>query len=148
MANTAHLTQDQIDFIKSDLIKGYTLEDLSESELEEFLENYRIKQDTKKVKVTLLVEVDKNGDHCSGDPLKENCVLNSVRDFLEPVTVLDVSYYEEDSEFITLNWSKDLTQDQYEHIKKDLFDCYSPEDLTQREIEEALEDYEYALTGK
>jgi hypothetical protein len=95
MANTSHLTQDQVDFIKSDLIKGYILEDLSESELEEFLEDYRIKQDTKKVKVTLLVEVDKNGDYCSGDPLTENCVLNSVRDFLEPVTVLDVSYYEE-----------------------------------------------------
>ncbi len=95
MANTAHLTQDQVDFIESDLIKGFTLEDLSESQLEDALEEYRIKQDTKKVKVTLLVEVDKNGDYCSGDPLKENCVLNSVRDFLEPVTVLDVSYYED-----------------------------------------------------
>ena len=95
MANTAHLTQDQVDFIESDLIKGFTLEDLSESQLEDALEEYRIKQDTKKVKVTLLVEVDKNGDYCSGDPLKENCVLNSVRDFLEPVTVLYVSYYED-----------------------------------------------------
>lgn len=95
MANTAHLTQDQVDFIESDLIKGFTLEDLSESQLEDALEEYRIKQDTKKVKVTLLVEVDKNGDYCSGDPLKENCVLNSVRDFLEPVKVLDVSYYED-----------------------------------------------------
>ena len=95
MANTAHLTQDQVDFIESDLIKGFTLEDLSESQLEDALEEYRIKQDTKKVKVTLLVEVDKNGDYCSGDPLKENCVLNSVRDFLEPVTVLNVSYYED-----------------------------------------------------
>ena len=95
MANTAHLTQDQVDFIESDLIKGFTLEDLSESQLEDALEEYRIKQDTKKVKVTLLVEVDKNGDYCSGDPLKENCVLNSVRDFLEPVAVLDVSYYED-----------------------------------------------------
>ena len=95
MANTAHLTQDQVDFIESDLIKGFTFEDLSESQLEDALEEYRIKQDTKKVKVTLLVEVDKNGDYCSGDPLKENCVLNSVRDFLEPVAVLDVSYYED-----------------------------------------------------
>ena len=95
MANTAHLTQDQVDFSESDLIKGFTLEDLSESQLEDALEEYRIKQDTKKVKVTLLVEVDKNGDYCSGDPLKENCVLNSVRDFLEPVTVLHVSYYED-----------------------------------------------------
>ena len=95
MANTAHLTQDQVDFIESDLIKGFTLEDLSESQLEDALEEYRIKQDTKKVKVTLLVEVDKNGDYCSGDPLKENCVLNSVRDFLVPVKVLDVSYYED-----------------------------------------------------
>ena len=49
---------------------------------------------------------------------------------------------EESSEVITLNWSIDLTQDQYDHIKKGLFSCYSPEDLTQREIEEALEDYE------
>lgn len=97
MANTAHLTQDQIDFINKELITGYTVEDLSESELEESLEEYRIKQDTKKVKVTLLVEVDKNGEYCSGDPLTENCVLNSVRDFLEPVTVLDVSYYEEET---------------------------------------------------
>ena len=97
---------------------------------------------TKKVKITLLVEVD--NDESAVDPLKDNCVLNTVNDgfFLSPVTVLDVSYYEENSEFITLNWSRDLTQDQYDHIKKDLFSCYSPEDLTQREIEEALEDYE------
>ena len=94
MANTAHLTQDQIDSINKELITGYTVEDLSESQLKDALEEYRITQDTKKVKVTLLVEVDKNGDYCSGDPLKENSVLNSVRDFLEPVTVLDVSYYE------------------------------------------------------
>jgi len=95
MANTAHLTQDQIDSINKELITGYTVDSLSESELEEALEDYRIKQDTKKVKVTLLVEVDKHGEYCSGDPLTENCVLNSVRDFLEPVTVLDVSYYED-----------------------------------------------------
>ena len=101
----------------------------------------------KKVKVTLLVEVD--NDESAVDPLKDNCVLNTVNDgfFLSPVTVLDVSYYEGDSEFITLNWSKDLTQDQYDHIKKDLFDCYSPEDLTQREIEIALEDYEESTDG-
>ena len=43
---------------------------------------------------------------------------------------------------IELNWSKDLTQDQYDHIKKDLISGYAPEDLTQREIEIALEDYE------
>jgi len=49
---------------------------------------------------------------------------------------------EESSEVITLNWSIDLTQDQYDHIKKDLISGYTPEDLTQREIEEALEDYE------
>ena len=99
---------------------------------------------TEKVKVTLLVEVD--NEESAVDPLTDNCVLNTVNDgfFLSPVTVLDVSYYEEDNEFITLNWSKDLTQDQYDHIKKDLFDCYSPKDLTQREIEEALEDYEEA----
>ena len=58
------------------------------------------------------------------------------------VEVLDTSYYEQNSGFITLNWSKDLTQDQYDYIKKDLFSCYTPENLSQREIEEALEDYE------
>jgi hypothetical protein len=96
----------------------------------------------KKVKVTLLVEVDTEEN--SSDPLKDNCVLNTVKDkfFLSPVSVLDTSYYEEDSEFIELNWSKDLTQDQYDHIKKDLISGYAPEDLTQREIEIALEDYE------
>tara|TARA_X000000368_G_scaffold217050_1_gene171328 strand:+ start:2079 stop:2390 length:312 start_codon:yes stop_codon:yes gene_type:complete len=96
----------------------------------------------KKVKVTLLVEVDT--EETSGDPLKDNCVLNTVKDkfFLSPVSVLDTSYYEEDSEFIELHWSRDLTQDQYDHIKKDLISGYAPEDLTQREIEEALEDYE------
>ena len=95
----------------------------------------------KKVKVTLLVEVDTEEN--SGDPLKDNCVLNTVEDkfFLSPVSVLDTSYYEEDSEFIELNWSTDLTQDQYDHIKKDLISGYAPEDLTQREIEIALEDY-------
>ena len=35
-----------------------------------------------------------------------------------------------------------LTQDQYNYIKKDLISGYVPEDLTQREIEEALENYE------
>ena len=102
----------------------------------------------KKVKVTLLVEVDTEDDEqCAvkdGNPLEENCVLNMINNdgFLCPVQVLDVSYYKEDSEFIELNWSKDLTQDQYDHIKKDLISGYTPEDLTQREIEEALEDYE------
>ena len=102
----------------------------------------------KKVKVTLLVEVDTEDDElCAvkdGNPLEENCVLNMINNdgFLCPVHVLDVSYYKEDSEFIELNWSKDLTQDQYNHIKKDLISGYTPEDLTQREIEEALEDYE------
>jgi len=95
MANTAHLTQDQIDSINKELITGYTVEDLSESELKDALEEYRIKQDTKKVKITLLVEVDKHGEYCSGDPLEQNCVLNYVDEFLEPVTVLDVSYYED-----------------------------------------------------
>ena len=96
----------------------------------------------KKVKVTLLVEVDT--EETSGDPLQDNCVLNTVKDkfFLSPVSVLDTSYYGEDREFIDLNWSKDLTQDQYDHIKKDLISGYAPEDLTQREIEIALEDYE------
>ena len=95
MANTSHLTQDQIDFINKELITGYTVEDLSESELKEALEEYRIKQDTKKVKVTLLVEVD--NDESAVDPLKDNCVLNTVNDgfFLSPVTVLDVSYLED-----------------------------------------------------
>tara|TARA_R100001463_G_scaffold80563_3_gene135038 strand:+ start:1213 stop:1350 length:138 start_codon:yes stop_codon:yes gene_type:complete len=35
-----------------------------------------------------------------------------------------------------------LTQDQYDYVKKDLISGYAPEDLTQREIEVALEDYE------
>ena len=100
----------------------------------------------KKVKVTLLVEVNTECDErCpSGNPLEENCVLNMVDggDFLDPVEVLDTSYYEQNSGFITLNWSKDLTQDQYDYIKKNLFSCYTPENLSQREIEEALEDYE------
>ena len=48
MANTAYLTQDQIDSINKELITGYTVEDLSESELEEALEDYRVKQDIKK----------------------------------------------------------------------------------------------------
>ena len=50
----------------------------------------------KKVKVTLLVEVDTEEN--SGDPLKDNCVLNTVEDkfFLSPVSVLDTSYYEEE----------------------------------------------------
>ena len=98
----------------------------------------------KTVKVTLLVDVDTECDErCpSGNPLEENCVLNMVDngDFLDRVEVLDTSYYE--SEFIELHWSKDLTQDQYDHIKKDLISGYTPEDLTQREIETALEDYE------
>ena len=98
MANTAHLTQDQVDFIKRNLSEDRNFEDLNEFQLEEWKEDYRTKQDTKKVKVTLLVEVDKNGDYCSGDPLKENCVLNYVDEFLEPVTVLDVSYYEESTD--------------------------------------------------
>ena len=54
----------------------------------------------KKVKITLLVSVDtENEGHkifCpSGDPLEENCVLNMVDngDFLQPVSVLEVSYH-------------------------------------------------------
>jgi|TARA_X000001382_G_C3057766_1_gene143289 hypothetical protein len=98
----------------------------------------------KTVKVTLLVDVDTECDErCpSGNPLEENCVLNMVDngDFLDPVSIFDTSYYDRD--LIELNWSKDLTQDQYDHIKKDLLSGYAPEDLTQREIEEALEDYE------
>tara|TARA_X000000368_G_scaffold71992_1_gene52616 strand:- start:787 stop:1374 length:588 start_codon:yes stop_codon:yes gene_type:complete len=191
MADNAHLTQDQVDFIESSLIKGFTLEDLSESELEDFLERYQERKEqednkpiyfyivqgkenndssddastyyykgnytrkelerkvlidyckdqgiedkdgkyflqeyseceypievsmdiwdifvsempispllekekpmTKKVKVTLLLEVD--NDESAVDPLKDNCVLNTVNDgfFLSPVTVLDVSYLE------------------------------------------------------
>ena len=101
----------------------------------------------KKVKVTLLVEVDTEEN--SGDPLKDNCVLNTVKDkfFLSPVSVLDTSYYGEDREFIELNWSKDLTQDQYDYIKNNLISGYKPEDLTEREIEIALEDYEEDSTN-
>ena len=52
----------------------------------------------KKVKVTLLVEVD--NDESAVDPLKDNCVLNTVNDgfFLSPVTVLDVSYLEDSTD--------------------------------------------------
>tara|TARA_Y100001970_G_scaffold262132_1_gene346004 strand:- start:969 stop:1130 length:162 start_codon:yes stop_codon:yes gene_type:complete len=50
----------------------------------------------KKVRVTLLVQVDtENDERCpSGDPLQENCVLNMIHngDFLDPVEVLDVHY--------------------------------------------------------
>jgi len=40
MANTAHLTQDQVDSINKELITGYTVDDLSESELKDALEEY------------------------------------------------------------------------------------------------------------
>ena len=53
----------------------------------------------KKVKITLLVEVDTEcSERCpSGNPLEENCVLNMVDngDFLDQVDVLDVCYVEE-----------------------------------------------------
>ena len=55
----------------------------------------------KKVKVTLLVEVNTECDErCpSGNPLEQNCVLNMVDhgDFLDPVDVLDVCYYKEEN---------------------------------------------------
>ena len=64
MANTAHLTQDQVDFIKSDLIKGYTPEDLSESELEDFLERYqeREEQEDNKPIYFYIVQGKENND--------------------------------------------------------------------------------------
>ena len=48
----------------------------------------------KKIEVTLLVEVDtEDQETCpSGDPLLENCVVNTVEDgfFTDPVKILEV----------------------------------------------------------
>jgi len=46
MANTAHLTQDQVDSINKELITGYTVDDLSESEVLEALERYQEREDS------------------------------------------------------------------------------------------------------
>tara|TARA_R100000742_G_C4186610_1_gene20023 strand:+ start:358 stop:528 length:171 start_codon:yes stop_codon:yes gene_type:complete len=54
----------------------------------------------KKIQITLLVEVDtEDTELCpSGDPLLNNCVLNTIEDdfFLEPVEILEVKEYEND----------------------------------------------------
>ena len=53
----------------------------------------------KKVLVELLVEVDTEDDFIcpSGDPLLENCVVNTVEDrfFTDPVKILKVREYED-----------------------------------------------------
>ena len=64
----------------------------------QMLKLWRIKPMIKKVKVTLLVEVDTEEmeERCpSGNLLEENCVLNMVDEFLDPVKVLNVSYLED-----------------------------------------------------
>ena len=52
----------------------------------------------KKIQITLLVEVDtQNTELCpSGNPLLENCVINTIEDdfFLEPVEILEVKEYQ------------------------------------------------------
>ena len=54
----------------------------------------------KKIEVTLLVEVDTEDDFIcpSGDPLLENCVVNTVEDgfFEYPVKILKVREHEDD----------------------------------------------------
>ena len=51
----------------------------------------------KKIQVTLLVEVDTEDKFIcpSGDPLLENCVVNTVEDrfFTDPVKILEVKEY-------------------------------------------------------
>ena len=50
----------------------------------------------KKIQITLLVEVDtENTELCpSGDPLLNNCVLNTIEDdfFIDPVSILSIVY--------------------------------------------------------
>ena len=54
----------------------------------------------KKIQVTLLVEVDTEDEFIcpSGDPLLENCVVNTVEDrfFTDPVKILEVKEYEDE----------------------------------------------------
>ena len=54
----------------------------------------------KQIEVTLLVEVDtEDQETCpSGNPLLENCVVNTVEDrfFTDPVKILEVKEYEND----------------------------------------------------
>ena len=54
----------------------------------------------KKIEVTLLVEVDTEDDFIcpSGDPLLENCVVNTVEDrfFPDPVKILKVREHADD----------------------------------------------------
>jgi len=61
-------------------------------------ENSLTKTMIKKIQITLLVEVDtENTELCpNGDPLLENCVINTIEDdfFLEPVEILEVKEYQ------------------------------------------------------
>tara|TARA_B100000212_G_scaffold251501_1_gene192599 strand:- start:86 stop:259 length:174 start_codon:yes stop_codon:yes gene_type:complete len=54
----------------------------------------------KKIEVTLLVEVDTEDEFIcpSGDPLLENCVVNTVEDgfFTDPVKILEVKEVKDD----------------------------------------------------
>ena len=54
----------------------------------------------KKIQVTLLVEVDTEDEFIcpSGDPILENCVINTIEDwhFIDPVKLLKVEEYEND----------------------------------------------------
>ena len=54
----------------------------------------------KQIEVTLLVEVDTEDKFIcpSGDPLLENCVVNTVEDrfFTDPVKILEVKEYEDE----------------------------------------------------
>jgi hypothetical protein len=60
----------------------------------------RILKMIKKIQVTLLVEVDTKDEFIcpSGNPLLENCVVNTVEDrfFTDPVKILEVKEYKDD----------------------------------------------------
>ena len=60
----------------------------------------RILKMIKKIQVTLLVEVDTEDEFIcpSGDPLLENCVINTIEDghFIDPVKILEVKEYQND----------------------------------------------------
>ena len=63
-------------------------------------EKRRILKMIKKIQVTLLVEVDTEDKFIcpSGNPLLENCVVNTVEDrfFTDPVKILEVKEYEDE----------------------------------------------------
>ena len=72
--------------------------DLNTSLKNNIHENSLTKTMIKKIQITLLVEVDtENTELCpTGDPLLENCVINTIEDdfFLEPVEILEVKEYQ------------------------------------------------------